>query len=216
MPGENSNAGLGDYTAVELSQMTPADFAAAQQRGFTKPLVSSPLADVQAAQDARTALAELQSQAAGIQIGSSVPGRNTQPQDGANVWGSKASGEELTVPSGQKCRMRPLQLEQLLLEGILDHVTRLDGLAQTLVNQAEGLPPEKQQMPTAEDFATLLNLVNKITRLAVAEPPVFEDNDPTAPAGAIRVSDIDLMDRIAILEHALKGVKGLDNFRNAR
>jgi len=214
MPGENSNAGLGDYTAVELSQMTPADFAAAQARGFTRLLVSAPGAQ----HTERPA-------AAGVSVGSPFPGIVTQrtveveaftpPQITGNVWGSKKSDEDFIAPSGQKCRMRPLQLERLLMEGILDQVTRLDGLAQALINQSQGLPPEKQTMPSAEDFGTLLNLVNKITLLAVAEPAVFADDDRTAPAGAIRVGDIDLMDRIAILEHALKGVKGLDNFRNA-
>jgi len=208
MPGENSNAGLGDYTAVELSQMTPADFAAAQARGFTRLLVSAPGAQP----TERPA-------AAGVSVGSPFPLIVTQSvpgvSDAGNVWGSKKSDEDFIAPSGQKCRMRPLQLERLLMEGILDQVTRLDGLAQALINQSQGLPPEKQQMPSAEDFGTLLNLVNKITLLAVAEPAVFADDDRTAPAGAIRVGDIDLMDRIAILEHALKGVKGLDNFRNA-
>jgi hypothetical protein len=209
MPGENSNAGLGDYTAVELSQMTPADFAAAQARGFTKPLVSAPGAPV-----------EERPAHAGVAVASPFPSIVTQPApvfsgDG-NVWGRKTSSEEFTVPSGQRCIMRPLQMERLLMEGVLDQVTRLDGLAQALVNQSQGLPPEKQQMPTREEFGTLLDLVNKITIMAVAEPHVHADDETNpVPEGSVAVGDIDLMDRIAILEHALRNVKGLDNFRNA-
>jgi hypothetical protein len=214
MPGENSNTGLGDYTAVELSQMTPADFAAAQARGFSKPLVASPLADVQ---DAQAALAELKQQAAGIQVGSSVPGRPQQPQTGGNVWGAKRSGDrDFICPSGQKCRLRKIEIEQLVMAGVLDQVTRLEGLAQTLIDASEGTPPAQQKMPSKEDFQTLLNLLNVVVPMAVVEPKLWADDDPTAPADAIRISDVDLEDRIAILNEALSKVKLLDNFRHPR
>lgn len=208
MPGE-SNTHIGDYSTAELESMSPDELMAAQRRGFRKPLVSAPGAPV----EERPAYA-------GVAVASPFPSIVTQAvpvlSGNGNVWGRKTSGEEFVVPSGQKCRMRPLQLEKLLMEGVLDQVTRLDGLAQALVNQAQGLPPEKQQMPSPEDFATLLSLVNKITIMAVVSPHVHADDTvEPVPEGSVAVSDIDLMDRIAILEHALRGVKGLDNFRNA-
>jgi hypothetical protein len=197
MPGEEF------YTIAELQNMTPEQFAQAQANGLRR-LVAAPGAP-----------AEERPAAAGVPVASPFPAVVTQPADAGNVWGRKGSRDEFIVPSGQKCRMKPLQLEELLMEGVLDQVTRLDGLAQELVNLAQGLPPEKQQMPSRDDMATLLNLVNKVVRLAVAEPRVFEDDDPDAPEDAIRISDIDLMDRVAILNKALEKVKGLDNFRNA-
>jgi len=103
-----------------------------------------------------------------------------------------------------------------MMEGILDQVTRLEGLAQGLIDQASGLPPEKVKLPTREEFGELLKLVNKIVPMAVAEPRVYPDDytDPV-PENAIMVSDIDLMDRVSILNEALKGLEKLDNFRPA-
>lgn len=202
--------GVGDYTEEEIRSMSVAEMTRAQENGFRKPiarlrpeevhLIASPGAD------------------AAVQVESWAPPSVTQPpvddSDGRNVWRRKKSGGDFTCPSGQKCKLRPLQLEALMMEGILDQVTRLEGLAQELINRAEGLPPEKQKMPSREEFGDLLGLINKIVPMAVAEPRVYSDDytDPV-PENAIMVSDIDLMDRVAILNEALGGLKKMDNFR---
>ena len=200
--------GVGDYTEEEIRSMSTAELQRAQENGFSKPkinrlrpeevrLIASPGADAPV-------------QVASYAVPQSAPG-------GRDVWKRKKSGDEdFTCPSGQTCRLRPLQLEKLMMEGILDQVTRLEGLAQALINQAEGLPPEKQHMPTREEFSQLLSAINSIVPLAVAEPRVYADDDKDAPDDALRVSDIELMDRVAIMEKALGGLKKMDNFRNAR
>lgn len=213
MPGDSNN--FGDYTVQELQAMTPEQLTAAQQNGFRKAvtrlrpeevqLIASPGADAQ------------------VNVQSSVPERVPQPpvddSDGRNVWQrNKSGGKDFICPSGQKCKLRSLsdQLDTLMMEGILDQVTRLEGLAQELINRAEGLPPDKQKMPSREEFADLLGLINKIIPLAVAEPRVYPNDyaDPL-PDGAITVGDIDLMDRVAILNEALGGLKKMDNFRHS-
>lgn len=201
MPGENSNM-VGDYTAEEVMAMSPLELSNASTAGFRKPAVASPLS--------------AQLQAAGVNLGSSVPERTAQEPDAGNVWAKRRAGDRVfTCPSGQKCRLRPVQLEALMMEGILDQVTRLEGLAQELVARAQGLPPEKQEMPSREDFGQLLKVVNAIVPLAVADPEVFpEDFKGEIPPGGVTVADIDIMDRIAILNEALSGLQKLDNFRN--
>ena len=209
MPGDEKM--MGDYTLAELNNMTTGEYADASVRQFRKPLVASPGAQ-----------AEERPAYAGVSVGSPFPAIVTQAVPGVsdapgeNVWGRKRNmGDDFICPSGQKCQLRPLQLEVLLMEGILDQVTRLDGLAQALVNQAQGLPPEKITMPSREDFATLLTLVNKLTVMAVAQPRVFPaDYADPIPEGAVTVDMIDITDRIAIMEESLKGIKGLDNFRH--
>jgi hypothetical protein len=198
----------GDYTDAEIAAMSTTELVEARVNEWRKPqttrlrpeevrLIASPGAD---------APVQVESYA----VPQSAPG-------GRDVWKRKKSGDEdFTCPSGQTCRLRPLQLEKLMMEGILDQVTRLEGLAQALINQAEGLPPEKQHMPTREEFAQLLDAINSIVPMAVAEPRVYADDDKDAPDDALRVSDIELMDRVAIMEKALGGLKKMDNFRNAR
>jgi len=200
------------YSIAELQGMSPSEFAEAQARGLRRPaVVAAPIEDRPAA--------------AGLNLGSSVPGMPgiqawqppTLTAGGRNVWAAKkAGGTDFTCPSGQTCKLRPLSLEGLMMEGILDQVTRLEGLAQGLIDQASGLPPEKVKLPTREEFGELLKLVNKIVPMAVAEPRVYPDDyTDTVPENAIMVSDIDLMDRVSILNEALKGLEKLDNFRPA-
>lgn len=208
MPGEEF------YQIHEIQAMTPEQFHEAQTNGFRKQtitklrpeevrLVASPGAD------------------AAVMVESYAVPRAAQPQEDVpadrNVWKrKKAVGEDFTAPSGQTCKLRPLQVERLMMEGILDQVTRLEGLAQKLIDQASGLPPEKVQMPSREDFGKLLTLINIIVPMAVAEPSIYADDDKEAPEDALRVSDIELMDRVAILEKALGGLKKMDNFRHPR
>lgn len=204
MPGESNT--IGEYTAAEIAAMDAATFQAAKESGFRKALVASPLAQAVA-----------QAEAAGINLGSSVPARDAQPSGDENVWGRKRKGDrDFVCPSGQKCRLRRIEIDQLVMAGVLDQVSRLEGLAQNLIDKAEGQPPAKTAMPTKEDFQALLSLMNVVVPMAVAEPKLYADDDPDRPADGIRVSDVDLEDRIAILNEALAGVKLLDNFRPTR
>lgn len=212
MPGETNT--IGDYTAAEVAAMDAETFKAAQARGFKKDQPVTPEDVAAAYASARTDLPEHvtgRPAAAGVTLGSSVP------QPSGNVWASKrATGEDFTCPSGQTCKLRPLAPERLLEHGILDQVSRLEGIAASLVDTAEGAPPSAQHMPTAEEFGALLKLINTVVPLAVVEPQVYADDASDAPDGAIRVSDIDLEDRMAILEKSLSGVKALDSFRKPR
>lgn len=218
MPGSDSNT-IGDYTGAEVAAMDSDTFKAAQMRGFTRE--AQPVTPDSVAAAYASARSDLQEHvtgrpaAAGVPVGSSVPVRSAQPS--ATVWASKkAAGEDFVCPSGQTCKLRTLSPESLLTEGILDRVTRLEGLADSLVTTAEGQPPAKPKLPSEEDFKLLLETINLVIPLAVAEPTVYKDDDPDAPADGIRVSDIELTDRMAILEKSLSGVRALDAFRNAR
>ncbi len=178
----------GTYTQEELTKMSPEEFAAAHANGFTRGEVN---------------------------LGSSVP----QPKK--DVWAQRAAGgvgQDFTCPSGQVCRLRDLDVDRLLEAGILDKVSRLEGLAENLVQQAEGAPPAATKLPTREEWAVLLETINQIVSLAVAEPYVYADPEPGTERtpGLIYVSDIDLNDRIAIMDESLKKVRALDRFRHAR
>lgn len=203
---------IGDYTAAEVAAMDPETFNDAKERGFSKlptsPLpegVESPLADPLP----RPA-------AAGLTLGNSVPEAPAQPSP--NVWATRkaAKGTDFTCPSGQTCRLHKIEPEALLRLGILDKVTRLEGLASELVERAEGQPPAAATLPSREDLEDLLSTINAFTLAAVAEPRLYADDDTEAPEDGIRVSEIDLEDRMAIMEYAMRGIKSLDRFRHAR
>lgn len=184
------------YTAIEMQAMSLEELNAAAARGWQKP-----------DDEDRPAYA-------GIPLGSSVPEPTSQPS--ADVWSRrKSEGTDFTCPSGQTCKLRKVQPEDALRAGILDRITRLDGLAADLVARAEGAPPEPNKLPSGDDIAVLLETINSLTLLAVAEPKIYADDDSDAPEGAIRISDIELEDRMAIMEKALEGLKSLDRFRKS-
>lgn len=182
----------GDYSDNEVRSMTPEDLYAAASRGWIKP-VTDP-ADLP------------------------VPVRESVTPAG-DVWSKrKSSGDVFVCPSGQTCRLRQVTPDALMSVGILDKVTRLEGLAAKLVHEAEGHPPVEEGVPSREDFAELLSVINSIVPIAVAEPKVLPDPAPGEAEmdGALYASDIDLEDRLAIMEEALKGIRALDRFRPAR
>jgi hypothetical protein len=73
-------------------------------------------------------------------------------------------------------------------------------------------------MPSREDFRMLLEVLNALVPLAVEEPTVYADGAevPEGVEDPIFASDIDLEDRMAIMDESLKGIKMLDRFRHPR
>jgi hypothetical protein len=161
-----------------------------------------------------------------------APAEPTPAQPRGSGWAKRATqNREFTCPSGEKCLLRPLSPERLLEAGILDKVTRLEGLADQLAQQAEGQPPAAPKMPGREELGNLLETINTLVPLAVLEPVVVPDFDPSLerddnnvasipdsdlPAGMVRVSWIDLADRMAIMTESLSSISALDNFRHPR
>lgn len=180
----------GDYTDEEVQNLSTAEFTAAKARRWKKPESTTH-----------------------INLGTSVPPSGVY----GSSWGSgPANTFDFICPSGERCLMRPIPIEALLEEGILDEVSRLEGLADALIKQSEGEPPTATRLPSREEFGELLKVINTVTRLAVVKPHVHADDttDPV-PEGSIAVSQIGLGDRTAIMERSLSDLRKLDKFRYA-
>lgn len=192
----------GQYTDQEVARMTPDQLLEAANRGWLKP--TDP------------ADAPVRPEYAGVPVPQA-------PQPSGDVWARRkrgGGGDVFTCPSGQTCRIQRLTPEGLLVAGILDDISSLEDLAQSLVDKAEGVPPEKQSLsdlPDREDLARLLKVVNAIVPLALVEPKVLPDPAPGVAMedGVLYASDIDLADRMAIMQESLKGIQNLARFRNA-
>lgn len=188
----------GDYTDVEVAAMTPEDLYAAANRGWSKP---------------RDPADAPRPEYSGVPV--------PRPAPSGDVWARRKThgGDIFTCPSGQTCRIQPLTPEGLLVSGILDDISSLESLAQQLVDKAEGTPPGKpnlSDLPDREDLAKLLKVINAIIPLAVIEPVVLHDPIPpaTMEEGKLYASDIDLADRMAIMQHSLRGIENLARFHN--
>lgn len=142
----------------------------------------------------------------------------------ANIWGSKEF--DFTTPSGQLCRMKRVSEIELLQSGILDKVSRLPGLAQSLVDKSEGKPPEPELdmaelADNVDKLQDLLDVINKVclsvvVRPKLAAPPMPDPETGEVKArmeGVIYVDDVEMGDRVAIMERAMRGLRSMDSFR---
>lgn len=180
------------YTTSELVAMSPEELRDAQSRGFVKPPA---VVTVEPA----TPLTQ--------------PSPTAPPQAyAATSWASPYY--DFVVPSGQRCQMQKLRPEMLIETDLLDKLTRLPAFAEENIRQAEGRPPAPV-MPDKEQLKEVLKVVDELLPLVVVQPRVMPND--TKPEdrlpGSVLVQDVDVMDRIAILNRATQGVAMLDNFR---
>lgn len=156
-----------------------------------------------------------------------IPPAPPQVRPAAEVWGS--TEYDFTCPSGASCRMRKLVPEELIRHGILDKITRLPGIAAEVVEKAEAVGPPTvkgllDEMPSREEFDSLMDVLNTLVPLVVVQPQVWpvppmpqDFENPTDEekrvVGRIYLDSIDLEDRLAIMERAVSGTRGLEAFR---
>jgi hypothetical protein len=195
------------YNTSELTAMTAEELRIAQANGFVKPepvpvdLTSHPRLSPQAAQQ---------------KMGEAIFGPGYEPQEdpyAVTTWGE--TEYDFVVPSGQRCRMKKLRPESLVGTEILDMITVLPGHAQELINQSSGMPPGKLTASLAEELPKLIEVLDKLLPLVVVRPtlwPMPPEGEERVP-GRVYVQDVELSDRVAIMERALGGVKKIEPFR---
>lgn len=186
------------YSTAELAAMSTEDLRLAQANGFVK----------SATEAAKT-------QGLEANFSTATPAQPSPPQDpyAPTAWGSRFY--DFTTPSGQTCQLRKLDPGELIKTGLLDKITRLPALADEEIRKAEGAPPVKRvAMPSTQDMQALVEVVDQLLPMVVVQPKVWPDEDGQPRIeGRVYVSDVELGDRIAIMNRATTGVAALDNFR---
>jgi hypothetical protein len=195
MPGER-------YTMDELAKMTPSEFATAQANNFERGSVADAYRDVENGHPHPA-------------LQTNIPSPS-MPADryAVTTWGQ--NGQDFRTPSGQLCRLRKLNPAKLAASGILDRITRLPGMAQDLVDQAEGAPPAKtDEMPSAEAVEALVDLLNVLIPIAVEQPTIYPlpGEGEERVTGRVYVDSVDFTDQVAIMEKVVGGLRSFDNFR---
>lgn len=186
-----SNHMIGDYTAAEIAAMTADEVEDAQDRDFKKPAPA-------ASPSPTTPQGQLASSAA-------------DPYAPV-VWAQREY--DFITPSGQRCRMRKLRVEEVAANGLIDRIAMLPGYTQELVDRSEGKPPAKE-LPDKEQMAAVIDILEALVPLVVVRPTVMPSDTPPdeQPTGSVLVSDIEFGDRVAIMNRALQGVSKLTTFR---
>lgn len=218
-----------EYTIQELQAMSTDDFAAARVRDFRRPgghpednvgLDLSPQARDER-EDKLAALEEqVRSMTASTYRSSPVP-LPPQAQTYADTAASWASGGEFdfTTPSGSLCRLKPLPIEDLAANGMLDRLSRLPGITDELIQKSEGQPPTPVA-DTAKLLPQLITVLNEVLPLVVVKPtitPIPDANEDGTPgereASCIYPDSIPFADRVAILDKVSGGLVKFDSFR---
>ena len=192
------------YSTAELAAMSSEELRTAQANGFVKPIVGG-YASSGTFPDPRRVI--------DIPLDPPAP---SLPQDpyAVTAWGSQFF--DFVTPSGQKCQMKKLRPEELVGTDLLDKITRLPAFAEEAIQKAEGKPPVPEKMPSTEDINSLLEVLDQLLPMVVVQPKVLptpKEGEGGRQPGTIYVDDIELMDRVAIMERAVQGVKKMDNFR---
>lgn len=129
----------------------------------------------------------------------------------AAVWRKpRLEGYVVTLPSGNRVRLRPVALDLLILGGDLpDLLTPI--AARSLWTETD-VAAIADQVELAQGFA---ELVNRVVPLAVLEPEIVTD----VPSGyqfgddEIALDDIDFGDKLAIFQLATQPAAVLRSFR---
>lgn len=140
------------------------------------------------------------------------------------TWGQV--DREFRTPSGQLCRIKNLDLPDLMGSGMLDRLNTLQGVVDKNVRKGQGQPPvDPMKMladkRTGRQFA---ELVDQLTCVIVTAPKVYPVPDPNAKreqdreriAGRVYVDTINLVDKVEIFNAALAGLRELEPFRGGQ
>ncbi len=128
---------------------------------------------------------------------------------------SDLAGYDLELPSGRKCFMRDLGVKDVARAGILNQVTRLEGLADKLVRVGNGEPPKPEHELGEKDMIEMTELIEKIIPMAVIKPTIspMPAEGESKVVGKIYPDSISLGDQIAILNRSLGELAKYDSFR---
>jgi hypothetical protein len=128
----------------------------------------------------------------------------------------------MTVPSGQKCRVVPLSLQELVFDGIIDDVDAVSKLVDSeLIAPKTSTRAKKTAAQVGMDFLKDPNarkafeIMDKVLVAVIVAPKIYtnpaegEEPDPSK----IYIRNVDLRDKIAIFERVMTGVEKTAQFR---
>lgn len=146
------------------------------------------------------------------------------PSQGKYNLGSKTEDTyDFAVPSGAKCLLRRMSLNDLIAAGVLDSMDQLTALVKELhLDRVAGKPASKQEdaeinssvldlLRDKGKLAKLLAVADPIACLAVVDPLVWPEPDASKneerKPDRIYTSDIDVIDRFAIMSEAISHIQ---------
>ena len=156
-----------------------------------------------------------------------MPTDQIQDDYAPSAWStsSKLEGFDHVVPSGQRCRLRMLNLEQLVVDGVIDDIDAVSKIISSdiMKKRAGRLTRQTEAQEAIEGLKFMqsdagkhaVRLMDKIIPYAVVAPQVVADPDDPADRveGVVYVSSISITDRADIFSVVIQSVNGVAQFR---
>ena len=156
-----------------------------------------------------------------------MPTDQIQDDYAPSAWStsSKLEGFDHVVPSGQRCRLRMLNLEQLVINGVIDDIDAVSKIISSdIMKKRAGRRTRQTEAQEAIEGLKFMQsdagkhavrLMDKIIPYAVVAPQVMADPDDPADRleGVVYVSSISITDRADIFSVVIQSVNGVAQFR---
>lgn len=165
---------------------------------------------------------------------------SNKPVTSVADWKAKSGGNkgiDVELPSGNVAKIKPIAITKLVemdifpdsLEQIISQKTTVDG-KDDIKAKAPDDAEVRKAISTPKDLTKLMQSVDRITAMAVLEPPVLlglqnAETDPDKPAkwedipegdrdeDALYTDEVDLEDKMFIFQFCVGGTSDLERFR---
>lgn len=131
-----------------------------------------------------------------------------------SAW--KKRPEIVTLPSGNKMKIKRATLQQFLVQGIIPN--SLMAIVQASIQQGTTASADEELKSVLADpskLAELMQLMDGVTVYCAIEPPVFPkpENEGDRLDDLLYVDELDEADKTAIFNAAIGGTTDLEQFR---
>ncbi len=120
--------------------------------------------------------------------------------DFLQAWKARGASRVLELPSGMMVRVRPVLLENLMLDGTIPL---------TLMRELQAIKPKRDGTLIDEDALKMTPLIDAVVLAAVIDPPLSREGGEES----IALDEIGFSDRVFIFEEVNRPTAAMQTFR---
>lgn len=130
-----------------------------------------------------------------------------------DVWGVINKPIILEMPSGQKCRVRVLEMEDIIRLNLVNELDTFSGFFEEHdPNNPDSGMSMMKKLSDGDNFDRFSNTMDKVVVDSVVEPRILP-RDANHEPGAVFVNQVPFVDKMAIFSAVFKGLGDMGDFR---
>lgn len=143
-----------------------------------------------------------------------VTHNRSAPQDdfSPSIWASIKSKVEIVVlPSGQKVKVQPLEMEDVIEMNLINELDTFTGFFSEDTGESSGFEMMKKLSEDGPDgFSRFRNTIDLAVMKATVEPRLSRDG----ANGSFPIANVPFVDKVAIFGTAFQGLGDMGDFRS--